>query len=174
MELVHALLDREVLLAGLLHDLRGALTAVHGLLELGLPDAEPLTTASLGRLEALGQGLSNLPLGSVSTRTVAGHRVRSSAPIELLEGAIERLPHGRLRWEVGDAEVECFLDEVPSSERSAGWSADQARAWIASGGPGFAGARLRVAARMVGVSRFSFQLADGKACGTVSFRLPLG
>lgn len=133
-------LDDEVRRAGALHDLRGALTAVWAHLEsVAVPDE---VQASLDR-------------SAVALRMLASPPTASLAPPSLLACALEPLLGaeptevvlGRLLTS-GDAEVP-LAQGVGSAQ---GWSSERVRVWERTGAPERHVARVRMAARLCGVT----------------------
>jgi hypothetical protein len=166
-----AILDRELLLAGITHDLRGALTAVQGWAELADEDTGAALEPVLARMRLLTDAIGDLD-GVWREEALGALRVRVRAPLDLLTGAVRALPHGGEALRVEGGVVLWELRDVPETEAAAGWSHGQVRAWMREGGPGHLGARVRIALRMVGGAGHAFRLTSAAAC-TLTLRLHL-
>lgn len=174
MDAVSTLLDRELLLSGLVHELRGAITAVHGYAELDASPPRAALEAAIDRMSGLVSTMAE-PVAAPSARVqLLGEWVRVSGPPEALERAIALLPHASLTVEARGDIVCVEIEGVPATEQAPGWSAAQVSRWLAQGGPGLAGARLRIAARIVGALRCSFPIAWGENEGTITIHLSRG
>ncbi len=166
---VCVLLDREVLATGAAHDLRSALTAARGGLELRDGDLVPDVEAAFSRMEDLAR-----ELGAV----VLGH-----APESVLDIALEALrAEERSRREEGGRRVE-VLTGVFGAGIVRPWGFARAQAWVRAAGlarcendddaEALAGARVRVAARLVGATCAFAPDADGVR-GTLTVRRATG
>lgn len=172
--LVRLLLDRELAISAALHDLGGPLTAMQGWAELstdlggrGLDDVMERITAYLA---LIGDPRPGPPV----VAEIAGCRVSVHGPIDILRIAIDDLPHREVRaWTEPDG-VRVEIHGVPLEENASGWTLAEVRAWRATGGPGLAGARLRIAARVVGALRVSFTLSEERDSAIATIRLPRG
>jgi hypothetical protein len=135
---VLALLDREVMRLGLAHDLRGAWTAARGLVEVLGAGWPPAAAPAVARLDALAALLGAVP----------------SAPLsrEVFEVAWRGLPCASASVDdTPDARVWTAHGVAPEGLVT-GWSLAGAEAWHATSHLGLAGARVRVAARLVGAT----------------------
>lgn len=173
MDPVRTLLDRELLLSGLVHELRGPITAVQGFVELE-ESPRPGLEAAVERLTGLVDILAETQIAEPVVAMFCGTTIRCKGPPEVLERALSLLPHRSITVEVHADYVALAVGGVPAAEQAAGWSLAQVRGWLEQGGPGFAGARLRVAARIVGALRYSFVVPAGGTEGVVYIHLPRG
>lgn len=174
MDPAHALLDRELLISGILHDLRGPLTAVQGWAELEEERGSPAVTGALTRVRTLLDGIADPTWAAPADAVFAGARVRVRGPIDVLKIAVDDLPHERIEVVSDGERVDVRIDGVPAAEIPQGWSMAQVRRWLEEGGPGLAGARVRIAARVVGAVRQHAALAPGSAHGSVTISLVKG
>ncbi len=154
---VVALLDREVLATGAAHDLRSALTVLRGGLELSaagtLDDFEP----TIVRLEETARALGSVTAGRV--------------PPQVLDAALDMLAaRGRSVREENGRRVE-VLEGVVAIGIVKPWGLRLAHAWMDDDGEALAGARVRVAARLVGAT-CSFASDDDGVHGTLTVRRP--
>jgi hypothetical protein len=174
MDLARTLLDRELLLSGIVHELRGPITAVQGFVELEEDRARPSLVLAVDRLTTLVHTLADPAVASPEVVPFRGTPVRVKGPLQVLELALAGLPHREVAVEVLPDRVALTVTGVPAGEVAAGWSLTQVQRWLAEGGPGFAGARMRIAARIVGALRYSFPLVAGEAEGVVTIHLGRG
>ncbi len=175
MDPVRTLIDRELLLSGIVHELRSPITAVQGFVELAEEtNPRPGLEAAVDRLATLVNTLSETGVVPPYTAMFCGTEIRTKGPPEVLERALSLLPHRSLTIEARADHVALAIGGVPATEQSAGWSLAQVQRWLAEGGPGLAGARLRIAARIVGALRYSFPLAWGETEGVIHIHLPRG
>lgn len=156
---VLALLDREVLHAGAAHDLRSALTAARGRLELreeGMPVAlEP----SFARMDGVAR-----ELGAV----VQGH-----VPVCVLDEALDALGAvGRSRRDEEGRRLD-ILEGIDGTGIVRPWGLALAQAWLVEDGTALAGARVRVAAWLVGATCRYVPDVDG-VHGTLTVRRAAG
>jgi signal transduction histidine kinase len=174
MDAARTLLDRELLLAAIVHELRGPITAVCGFIELEEDHPRPSLAAAADRLTSLANALSDSSVSTPERDVLRGVPVTVKGPLEVLEVAIAGLTHRAV--EVADAadHVAVTITGVPVEELAAGWSIAQVRRWLAEDGPGLAGARLRIAARIVGALRYTFPIVSGESESTVHIRLARG
>ncbi len=168
MDLARTLLDRELLLSSIVHELRGPITAVHGFMELDDHNPRPGLESAVERLTSLVATLSDTAVSPPEVVQLRGVAVRVKGPIEALEAAIAGMPHRSLTMELEREHAVLTLEGVPVGELAAGWSMTQVRRWLSEGGPGLAGARLRIAARIVGALRYSSPVMPGEAEAVVS------
>ncbi|MFZ5481902.1 MAG: hypothetical protein ACOZNI_34395 [Myxococcota bacterium] len=171
MKRLRAALDRELMVSAVAHDLRGSLTAAQGWVELEDPDG-PLAGV-LDRMALLVEALGD-PVGEPEVARIEGEPVRVVAPIDILKLAIDGLQHAARHTRVEGEEVVIELHGVPAAEIVGGWTLAQVRAWLRSGGPGLAGARLQVAARRVGASRCTWVHVADAPLVTVTIRMKRG
>jgi hypothetical protein len=172
MDSLRVLLDRELLISAIVHDLRGALTAAQGWAELEEGDDGPLTRV-LVRVATLVEDFAE-GVAPPATVELYGQTVRVTSPIDILHLAIDGLQHTAVAPRV-EGDVAAFdIAGVPADEAVAGWSLAQVRTWLAEGGPGLAGARLQIAARRVGAARCQFAPSADGAHVVVTVRLPRG
>jgi hypothetical protein len=174
MDPARTLLDRELLLSGIVHELRGPITAVHGFMELDDKTPRPGLASAVGRMTSLVATLSDTSISPPEVVSYRGLSVLVKGPIQVLELAIASLPHSAVTVELTTEHVVIQITGVPVAEVAAGWSLAQVRRWLVEGGPGLAGARLRIAARIVGALRYSFPLAAGESQGVVHIHLARG
>ncbi|MDP2306175.1 MAG: histidine kinase dimerization/phospho-acceptor domain-containing protein [Pseudomonadota bacterium] len=174
MDPARTLLDRELLVSGIVHDLRGPLTAIQGFTELYDRNPRPVLAPAIDRMTSLVSTLAETSVSPPDFVQFGGVRVRVRGPIGVLELAIASLPHRALRLELAPEHLAVEISGVPIAEIAAGWSLAQVRLWLAEGGPGLAGARLRIAARIVGALRYSFPLTPGESEGVVHIHLARG
>jgi hypothetical protein len=167
-------LERELTLSAIRHDLGGSLTGNLYWAERGAAAAWRDINPSLERVPQLVAGLSEPWAREPVPATVAGVPVRVTGPIDVLRIAIDDLPHGAIgASQTADALV-LRIEDVPRAESVTNWTYAQVRDWRAAGGPGFAGARLRIAARITGLEPPAFAFPEGGVEGTVTIRLPRG
>ncbi|MES2641239.1 MAG: hypothetical protein V4850_17245 [Myxococcota bacterium] len=174
MDPARTLLDRELLLSGIVHELRGPITAVHGFMELDDKTPRPGLASAVERMTSLVSTLSDTSISPPEVVSYRGSSVLVKGPIQVLELAIASLPHSAVTVELTPEHVVIQITGVPATEVAAGWSMAQVRRWLADGGPGLAGARLRIAARIVGALRYSFPLTAGESQGVVHIHLARG
>jgi hypothetical protein len=174
MDAARTFLDRELLLAGIVHELRGPITAVCGFIELEEDHPRPSLEAAVDRLTSLVNALSDSSVAPPARDTFRGVPVTVKGPLEVLEVAIAGLPHRSVDVTEGAEHVALAIAGVPIEELAAGWSIAQVRRWLAEGGPGLAGGRLRIAARIVGALRYTFPIVSGETEATVHIRLARG
>lgn len=172
MDPVRTLLDRELLVSGYVHDLRGALTAVMGYAELDSPSLR--VEEGLERVNTLVGSLSDTSVLPSEVAAFRGVAVRVRGPIAILEFALARLPNRGITLVESDGVVVLTVVGVPSAELAPRWSLATVQLWLAEGGPGFAGTRLRIAARIVGHTRYSHSLTGGDTEGTLTIHLARG
>lgn len=169
MDAARVLLDRELVLSAIVHDVRGPLTALLGWAELA---DDPMIGETVGRVAGLVDEL--VQTGPAHTATFEGRAVRVRAPIDILRIAIDELPHRSMEVREQGGEVIVEIHGIPAAEGEGGWSLAQVRRWLAEPGPGLAGARLRIAARMCGALGLSVVLAPGEAESVVTVRIARG
>lgn len=174
MDPARTLLDRELLLSSIVHELRGPITAVHGFMELDDREPRPGLESAVDRLTSLVATLSDTSVAPPESVSFHGIDVRVKGPVEVLDAAIAAMPHRSLSVELEREHAVVILTGVPVGELAAGWSLAQVRRWLAEGGPGLAGARLRIAARIVGALRYSSPIATGEAEAVVTIHLARG
>ncbi|MDP2311437.1 MAG: hypothetical protein Q8P41_00915 [Pseudomonadota bacterium] len=174
MDPARTLLDRELLLSSIVHELRGPITAVHGFVELDDQHHRPGLLSAVERLTSLVATLSQTAVSAAEVARFQGVPVVVKGPIETLDVALAGLPHREMTVELAPEHVSITLFGVPAAELAAGWSLAQVRRWLAEGGPGLAGARLRIAARIVGALRYSFPLSPGDTEAVVHIHLARG
>ncbi len=158
-EAVLALLDREVLLAGAAHDLRGALTAARGGLELGEDGMPYELEPSFARLDDVAREMGAVVIGHV--------------PDGVLDVALAALVAARRLRRDEDGRRVDVLEGVVGAGIVRPWGLTLGRAWLAEGGDALAGARVRVAARLVGATCGFTPDADG-VHGTLTVRRAAG
>ncbi len=160
-----ALLDREIMISGILHDMNGRLMVLqwfaHAIDEWRerIPDAfRPIgdPVPAIEQLTRLGGALSDTAVGPPGEAVFRGVPVRVRGPIEVLEVALSGLPSVAVQVEVMPDHVVLSVTGVPAAEATMGWSFSDVERWRAQGGPGLAGARLQIAARLVGATRCFF------------------
>jgi hypothetical protein len=172
-----ALLDRELLLSAIAHDMRGALTAVQGWVELsedpGAAAVEPAVERLHVLVRAIGEPTGTARVESVLTSDGADVPVLARAPLALLRAALAGLPHDGSEIVAGEGVLCIHLRGVPEVEACGGWSLEQARAWRDAATPGHSGARLRMALRLIGAVGHAYVPDDGArtAAGTFTLRL---
>lgn len=133
-------LDDEVRRAGALHDLRGALTAVWTHLEsVGSPTE---VQDSLDRAVDALRVLASPPGASVAPPSLLACALEPLLGSEPTEAVLGRLLSS------GEADVP-LAQGVGAAQ---GWSSERARAWERSGAPELHVARVRVAARLCGIT----------------------
>lgn len=143
-----ALLDREMLVTGAVHDAQGALTGLRGLADLLAGEEREILGAATERLEGLLRDV-RAPVGRpevVDLGAACGQascRVRLDGPVELFLAATRGLP---VRVEGDGVEI----GGLSADAMRVGWSLDQARAWALTPGPGRVAAHVRVAVRLLG------------------------
>lgn len=152
-------LDRELVVSAVAHDLRGAMTAIQGWAELADDDTSAAVEPAFERARELVAALAD-PCGGERLECLArapDAPVRARASLALLEAALAGVPHSGVDVEVADAEVRVVVHGVPAHEGGGGWTLAQVRGWLARApaggappGPGHAGARLRMAVRLLG------------------------
>ena len=169
MDAARALLDRELVVSAVVHDVRGSLTALLGWAELA---DDPMIGVTLGRVVGLVDELVQSP--PTHAASFEGRTVRVTAPIDILRIAIDDLPHRSIEVRDQEGEVIVEIGGIPAVEAEGGWSLAKVRRWLAEPGPGLAGARLRIAARMCGVLGLSFALVPGEAEGVATMRIACG
>lgn len=164
--------DRELLISGFCHDVRGPLTAFSGHAEMeGADERSPLQLATT-RLSEL---LADLPL---ATRPENRADLRdsfdvASTPVWVLEGfapiefALLALPHEPPAVELVGETAWLSLPGLPTRELRVEWNVQMVRDWLRTGGVGHAGARLRIASRLAGALTTSFVAAEGAAQGVL-------
>jgi hypothetical protein len=153
------LLDRELLVSGAIHDLRGPLTALQGWAEIEPGEAAEAAGEACQRmrevLEELGRTapgeLDDIDLGEALGTSSCRAAVRG--PPALLVAALEGLPGHLLTFEHTPTAVILWVGGLSLDAIVSGWSLRQVQTWIQEGGPGLGGARLRIAARLVGATR---------------------
>jgi hypothetical protein len=166
---IRTLLDRELCWTGLVHDLRGPVTALGGLLELE-PVASPLLQAACERLSAMvaedlpsrGDHVEDL---AVLLGVPGSAPAVMAAPGEVLAQALLAVRHDGVAVSAGEHGVIVEITGVATIDGESGWSLGQVRAWLADGAPGLAGARMRVAARLCGAQAQVFTAEPGAAHG---------
>ncbi len=173
MDAARAWLDRELAFSALLHDLRSPLTALSA-----VDDQAPDLVPPWQRLAALVRdppmpayapcavdiaALLHLPGSCIAT---------FRAPPDLLIAALRTLPRAGLELRV-NAGVLLAAHGVPAVEGSPAWSVRAVEEWFARGGDGLAGARVRVAARLIGAG-VVFERAHGLAHGVLSLQFTRG
>ena len=175
-----ALLDRELVISGIVHDMNGRLMALHWFADAtdGWRERSPNAPGTVGapgpaieQLTRLGAALSDTAVGPIREGKFRGVTVRVCGPIEVLEVALEGLPSATVQIEVVPDHVAIRVTGVPAAEATIGWSFPDVERWRAEGGPGLAGARLQIAARLVGATQFAFPVPVVGA--TTSFLLHL-
>ncbi|MFN7146955.1 MAG: hypothetical protein ACK4YP_24485, partial [Myxococcota bacterium] len=93
MDAVATLLHRELLLSGVVHELRGPITAVQGFVELDEAHPRPGLEAAVGRLSALASRVGDPAVAPPETAVLFGTAVRVKGPVAVLERALAELPH---------------------------------------------------------------------------------
>lgn len=174
MDAARALLDRELLLSGIVHDLRGPLTAVQGWAELEEEQGSVGPAGAISRVAGLLDAVADAAPRAAEVATFADRAVRVKGPIDVLRIAIDDLPHASLALEDTDDATILRIDGVPAGEMPQGWSLTQVRRWLSEGGPGLAGARVRIASRIVGAVKLQAGFTPGGTHGTVTIWLPRG
>jgi hypothetical protein len=149
------IIDRELLVSGFCHDVRGPLTALQGFAEL--ENLEDSSTCNLA-IARLGELLRALPFQGRRTRRadLSSAFAVPSTPVWVDHGfapllsALDGLDHGPPHVVlVGDL-AELVVPDLPVDEVRAEWTTFAVRRWDEHGGPGLRGARLRIAARLAG------------------------
>lgn len=175
MDVLRALIDRELLVTAVVHDWRNALNAV-----TTAPDYDdvapygPLGQAT-ERMISLANRLADSPIGPVQLATFRGVTVRVRGPIAALELTLSELPSSSMTVELHPEHLSITAAGVPRAELDAGWTASRVEAWREHGGPGLAGARVRVAARLVGAMRCSVPMPpQGEYDGSMYIQLARG
>lgn len=174
MDAARALLDRELLLSGIVHDLRGPLTAVQGWAELEEEQGNLGPAGAIARVSGLLDAVADAAPRAAEVATFADRAVRVKGPIDVLRIAVDDLPHAATTVEDTEDAAIVRIEGVPAAEMPQGWSLTQVRRWLSEGGPGLAGARLRIASRIVGAVKLQAALVPGGAHGTVTIWLPRG
>jgi hypothetical protein len=171
------LLDRELLLSAIAHDMRGALTAVQGWVELSEDPGAAAVEPAVERLQMLARAIGE-PMGKervepMPTTEGADVPVLVRAPLALLRAALTGLPHDGSEVVVSEGTLCVILRGVPEVEACGGWTLEQARAWRAAPTPGHAGARLRMALRLIGADGHAYVPDAGapSPVGTFTLRL---
>jgi hypothetical protein len=174
MDPIRALLDRELFVSGVRHDLATSLTVVQGYVELDYPDARPELANAIADACSLLSLLSDPRAPRSESAWFRGARVRVEGPVEVLEWAVRELPHRSVRVEEGGRDVLVTIEGVPVGEQDPRWRLADVTRWLSEGGPGLAGARLKIAARIVGAPcNFGNPVADAGE-GEVYIHLPRG
>lgn len=177
--LAHAWLDRELILAGFFHDLRGGLTSLQGCLDLDGPSMSAILRSVSDRLIGICDQVGTV--GSLREAAVdlgpALHLDRPlllllKGPAELLSYAIDEVVFERLQVQEGEAVTTLTLHGVSSADGEHAWTRQEAEQWLQAGGTGYAGARLRIAARLLGAIGQAYETggADGKGSLLIQFR----
>ena len=169
MAVIRALLDRELYWTALFHDLRGPVTALGGLLELE-PVVSPSQQHTCDRLSAMvaddlpnaGDHVEDL---AVVLGVLGSAPASLAAPGEVLSSALLHVAHDGVTVTLGEHGVIVGISGISTIDGQSGWSLDQVRDWLSVGGPGLAGARLRVAARLCGAQAQVFTAPAGAAHG---------
>lgn len=170
MDVRRLLIDRELLLSAALHDVRGPLTAVYGWAEMEEARVGSGPLSAIARVTAILDEAGDLGTRPFATEVYDGVPVRARGPIDVLQTAIHDLPHARVLVERVDELVAIRISGLTSEEFQSGWSLAQVRRWLNEPGPALAGARLRMAARLVGAVR----LDVAPAAGTVTIWMATG
>lgn len=153
MDVRRLLIDRELIHSAALHDVRGPLTAVQGWAEIDEDRIGPGPLGALTRITAILDSVGEAATPPAATQTFEGIPVRLRAPIDVLQTAIHDLPHARVEVERVGERVAIRISGLSGEELPSGWSLAQVRRWLEEPGPPLAGARLRMAARLVGAVR---------------------
>jgi hypothetical protein len=175
MDVYRALLDRELLVTAVVHDWRNALNAITTAADYDdVAPYGPLGHAT-ERMITLANRLSDAPLGTMELATFRGVSVRVRGPVTLLELALSQLPSTGMTVELHPEHLSITASGVPREELEVGWTSSRVEAWREHGGPGLAGARVRVAARLVGAMRCSGPMpAPGEYDGSLTIQLARG
>lgn len=175
MDVLRALIDRELLVTAVVHDWRNALNAV-----TTAPDYDdvapygPLGQAT-ERMITLANRLADAPIAPTQLATFRGVSVKVRGPIAALDMALSDLPSAGMTIELHPEHLSITATGVPRSELEAGWTSARVEAWREHGGPGLAGARVRVAARLVGAMRCSAPMPpQGEYEGSMYIQLARG
>lgn len=164
-DLFRGWLDRELLVASTLHDLRGPVAALQGLVELLGPECPEMVSRIAARLF---RQLESFPLQAQQLHPadlgdVLGLPIRAPVllriPPAMLRYAVQQVPHGTVTVAVEEKIVVLRLTDVSETD----WSPDTRNPT--------AGARLRVAARLAGA--LSQRYLGESVVGTVQIRFPL-
>lgn len=173
MENARLWLDRELAFSALLHDFRGPLTVLSG-----VEEQAPALARSWQRLTDLSRNppRPTFPPRAVDIAALLGlpgtALAQFQAPSDVLVVAIEGLPRAGLELRVAK-EVTLSAHGVSVSEGAPSWTLATVEEWFARGGDGLAGARVRVAARLVG-ARVTFQTQAALARGVLSLHFARG